>query len=296
MSKRDYYEILEVSRDATDQEIKSCVSQARAEVPPGSQPGRQDRRREVQGGRRGVRGARRRRQARALRPFRSRRRFSGRRAGLRPVAASPSFDDIFGSLGDIFGFGGGGRRGRARSAAPIFATTSRSSSSSRPRASKRPSRFRGTRRCETCKGSRRRARHLADDVSAVPRHRPAALSAGVLHRRADVRPMPRRRQGDHQAVPDLPRRRHHRADAQADREDSRRASPPGQRLRLTGEGEARHARRALPAISTSSSSCASTRSSSATATICTAPCRSHFTTLALGGEIKVPSIERRTRP
>ena len=43
VSKRDYYEVLEVTRTATEQEIKSCVPQARAQVPSRSQSRRQGR-------------------------------------------------------------------------------------------------------------------------------------------------------------------------------------------------------------------------------------------------------------
>ena len=239
VSKRDYYEILEVSRTATDQEIKSCVSQAGAEVPPRSQPGRQERRRKVQGSRRGLRHSQRRRQARALRSLRSRRR-RRRRQGFDPSQFT-GFEDIFGGLGDIFGFGGGGRR-----AGPA----ARRRSALRPRDQVRAV-GEGRRNhiqiprhetCETCKGNGAAPGIVADHVPAVPRHRSAALSAGLLHRGAHLRPMPRRRQGDRQAVSDLPRRRHHRADAQAHREDPgghrhRPALAPDRRRRR------RHARR-----------------------------------------------------
>ena len=41
MSKRDYYEVLGVGRDANDQQIKKRVPQARAEPPSRPKPGRQ---------------------------------------------------------------------------------------------------------------------------------------------------------------------------------------------------------------------------------------------------------------
>lgn len=107
MSKRDYYEILEVSRTATDQEIKSSyrklalkfhpdrnqgdktaeekfkeAAEAYAILSDGDKRARYDR-----FGHAGVGGAQ----------------------GFDPSQFS-GFEDIFGGLGDIFGFGGGGGR------------------------------------------------------------------------------------------------------------------------------------------------------------------------------------------
>ena len=67
----------------------------------------------------------------------------------------------------------------------------------------------------------------------------------------------------------------------------------GQRLRLYGEGEHGIRRRPSRATSTSSSTCRSTRSSIArrTTSICEMPIS--FPTLALGGTVKVPTLDGR---
>jgi hypothetical protein len=62
----------------------------------------------------------------------------------------------------------------------------------------------------------------AVDVPAVPGTRAAALPAGVLHRCADVRAMPRIRSGDFESLSGVPRRRPCAEGTQAHGEDSGR--------------------------------------------------------------------------
>ena len=117
MSKRDYYEILGVGRSATDQEIKSAYRKLALQYHPDRNPGDKAAEEQLQGSGRGLRRAVRRRQARALRSLRPRRRRRRvrRRRGFDPSVFT-DFQDIFGGLGDIFGFGGGRRGGPQRGA------------------------------------------------------------------------------------------------------------------------------------------------------------------------------------
>ena len=119
-NKRDYYEVLGVSKGASEEEIKKAYKKLAQQVPPRHEPRRQGSRGEVQGGQRGLRGALRSRQEGALRPVRLCRRgpqAMARGAGGGAYGAG-GFD--FGDLGDIFGsfFGGGFGGTRANPNAP----------------------------------------------------------------------------------------------------------------------------------------------------------------------------------
>ena len=205
MSKRDYYEILEVTRTATDQEIKSSYRKLALKFHPDRNPG--DKKAEEK--------FKEAAEAYAILSDADKRarydRFGHAGVGGARRASIPSqftgFEDIFGGLGDIFGFGGGGRRAGPQRGADLrydleikFEQAAKGVETQHPDPAPRDLR--------DLQGQRRGARHVADHLSAVPRHRPAALSAGLLHGRADLRSVPWRRQGDHQALPDVPRRRH----------------------------------------------------------------------------------------
>ena len=214
MSKRDYYEVLGVEREATDQQIKSAYRKLALKYHPDRNPGdhkAEEHFKEAAEAYAVLADAEKRGALRPLRPRgRQRRRRGG--AGFDPTIFA-DFSDIFSGLGDIFGFGDifGGRRRARRSAA-------RRRSALRPRDHLRgvrdrhrdddPDPARGDLR--DLQGLRRRARHDSRDLRAVPRRRPAALPAGLPHRRAAVPELPRHRQDHRQAVPDLPRRRTHR--------------------------------------------------------------------------------------
>jgi molecular chaperone DnaJ len=107
VSKRDYYEILEVSRTATDQEIKSSYRKLALKFHPDRNPG--DKRAEDQ--------FKEAAEAYAILSDGDKRarydRFGhagvGSQQGFDPSQFT-GFEDIFSGLGDIFGFGGGGRR------------------------------------------------------------------------------------------------------------------------------------------------------------------------------------------
>ncbi|PYR61824.1 MAG: molecular chaperone DnaJ [Acidobacteria bacterium] len=115
MSKRDYYEVLGVAREATDQQIKSAYRKLALKYHPDRNPGdreAEERFKEAA-------------EAYAILADKDKRSLYDRfgHAGVAGVGAGAGFDpsvfvgfeDIFGSLGDLFGFGDifGGRRRRA---------------------------------------------------------------------------------------------------------------------------------------------------------------------------------------
>jgi molecular chaperone DnaJ len=111
VSKRDYYQVLGVARDASEQDIKSAYRKLALRHHPDRNPGdkgAEDKFKEAA-------------EAYAVLADSDKRarydRFghaavagSGGAPGFDPTIFS-EFDDIFGSIGDIFGFGGGRRRG-----------------------------------------------------------------------------------------------------------------------------------------------------------------------------------------
>ena len=205
VSKRDYYEILGVSRTATDQEIKSAYRKLALKFHPDRNPGdkaAEDNFKEAA-------------EAYAVLVDTDKRHMYDRfgHAGLGGAAtggfdpnAFTGFEDILGGLGDIFGFGDvfGGGPATGRSAA-------RRRSPLRPRDLIRRSGqgHRGgapdstTGNLRDLQGQRRGARHHADDVPAMPGTRADSISAGLLHRCAHVRPMPRHWLDRRQAMPDV---------------------------------------------------------------------------------------------
>jgi molecular chaperone DnaJ len=114
VSKRDYYEILEVTRTATDQEIKSSYRRLALKFHPDRNQGdktAEDKFKEAA-------------EAYAILSDGDKRarydRFGHAGVGGAAQGFDPSqftgFEDIFGGLGDIFGFGGGRRSGPQRGA------------------------------------------------------------------------------------------------------------------------------------------------------------------------------------
>ena len=108
MSKRDYYEILEVSRTATDQEIKSSYRKLALKFHPDRNQGDKSAEEKFKEAA----------EAYAILSDADKRarydRFGHAGVGNGAQGFDPSqfsgFEDIFGGLGDIFGFGGGNRR------------------------------------------------------------------------------------------------------------------------------------------------------------------------------------------
>lgn len=114
MSKRDYYEILEVSRTATDQEIKSAYRKLALKYHPDRNQGDKNAEEKFKEAA----------EAYAILSDGDKRarydRFGHAGVGGGGQGFDPSqfsgFEDIFGGLGDIFGFGGGRRGGPQRGA------------------------------------------------------------------------------------------------------------------------------------------------------------------------------------
>ena len=83
MAKRDYYQVLDVARTATEAEIKKAYRRLAMKFHPGPQSQRSRGRGAVQGGQGGLRSPDRRAEARRLRPVRPRRRRAASRGGRR---------------------------------------------------------------------------------------------------------------------------------------------------------------------------------------------------------------------
>ena len=128
--------------------------------------------------------------------------------GFDPNAFS-GFEDILGGLGDIFGFGdafGGRRRGGPQRGADLRYDLEISFEEA-AKGTEAALQIPRQEIVRDLQGKRRRAGHFSGDVPAVSGTRADPISTGVLHRRADVRPMPWNRLGRRQAVSDLSRRR-----------------------------------------------------------------------------------------
>jgi molecular chaperone DnaJ len=111
VSKRDYYQVLGVARDASDQDIKSAYRKLALKHHPDRNPGdksAEDKFKEAAEAYAVLADADKR--ARYDRFGHAAVAGSGGAPGFDPTIFS-EFDDIFGSIGDIFGFGGGRRRG-----------------------------------------------------------------------------------------------------------------------------------------------------------------------------------------
>ena len=174
MAKRDYYEILGVAKNASEEEIKKAYRKLAMKYHPDRNPDSKECGREIQGGQGGLRDAVRRGEARGLRPY--------GHAGVDP------------NMG-----GGGGPAPKASAASPMRSATSSATSSA---AARRRRAARGGRRCtaaptcatameitleqaahgkdtqiripswdecDTCHGSRRQAGHQRQDLHHLRR-------------------------------------------------------------------------------------------------------------------------------
>ncbi len=149
MAKRDYYEVLGVSRERRCRGNQEVLPQAGREISSGQKSGRQDGRGKIQGTQRGLRSVERPAEARRLRPIRPRRvrPAPARRRGF-GGSGGGGFHDPFDIFREVFGGGGGnifesifggGHDPSARSAATICATIWKSRSKKPRSAAKRKS-------------------------------------------------------------------------------------------------------------------------------------------------------------
>ncbi len=224
MSKRDYYEVLGVARDASDPQIKSAYRKLALKHHPDRNPGdakAEERFKEAA-------------EAYAVLADRDKRSMYDRfghaavsgaaGAGFDPTIFA-DFSDIFAGLGDVFGFGdifgGRRRRGGPQRGADLrydLEITFKESAEGAETTIQIP-------REEIVRDlsrDRRGAGHVTRDVQPVPGRRPGPLSAGIPDRGAVLPELPRHGQDDRQALPDLPGGRTHRPRAQAHGQDPRR--------------------------------------------------------------------------
>jgi molecular chaperone DnaJ len=273
VSKRDYYEILEVTRTATDTEIKSSYRRLAMKFHPDRNPGDQlaeEKFKEAA-------------EAYAVLADEKKRglydRFghagvgtaAGGSAGFDPsvFAEFGDFADILGNMfgfGDLFGGGGGGRGGAVPSADPICATTSRSASRKSARGAETTVQISAPGKLRDVPRHRIGARIVVEHLLPVQGPGPGPLSTGLLHGGAHLPAMPApARSSPSRARPATARTRHARAEDH--RQDSRGIAT-GQQLRLQHEGEAGagggpagHLYVVITSTSTSSSGATATTSS-----------------------------------
>ena len=214
MAKRDYYTVLGVNRDASDEDIKKSYRKLAMKHHPDRNSGRQGRRGEIQGGEGSLRGPLRRQEARRVRPVRPRRRRSvgrlrrrrgGPGAGRRASAASPTRSATSSARSSASSAAGGGRGSGVYRGADLRYNLELVARGRRARhRGQDPHPDDGGMR--DLQRHRRQARHAAEDLHDLPRPRRGARVAGLLLDPADLPDLPRHRQDHPRALRDLPRR------------------------------------------------------------------------------------------
>ncbi len=216
-NKRDYYEILAVTRAGVRRGDQALVPQARGQVSPGQKPGRPDRGRTIQGARRSLRRPDGCEQARRLRSLwacrlRPGHRRSRGRAGstIRSIffAKSSAVAVAEAAAESSRRFSAAARRWIAKvaSAAP---TALRHADHARGSGLRRGEGDRGpqARHLREVRRQRRRARLALDQLPDLRRPRPGDQLARILSGFADVPALPRRRPDHRETVPRLRWRR-----------------------------------------------------------------------------------------
>ncbi len=286
MAKQDYYKLLDVPRNASRGRHQEGLSAPRHEVSPGSQSRRSGGRTQVQGGQGGLRGAHRRAKARGYDQFGHAGLEGGRGGGF---SAGEAFGDIFGEMfGDIFS---GGQRSRSqvfRGAdlryeleldleQAVFGTETEIQipSLAECKTCKGTGAAKGStpKTCDTCHGQGQV--RVQQSIFTIQQPCPRCKGRGkIISNPCDTcYGQGRVRQEKTLAGLRAGRRRH------------RRSNPPERR------GRGRAATAVRPAICTSRSACASTRSSSAKAAISPARCRSASPRRRSAGSVEVPTLD-----
>ena len=277
MAKRDYYEVLGVNRDASEDDIKKAYRKLAMKHHPDRNPDNQGAEEKFKEAKEAYEMLSRRR--RSARPTTSsatpastpqhRRGRRARRRGLRRLRRR-----LRRHLRRHLRPAARRSAATASIAAPTCATTSSSSLEEAARGSEAQDPHPDAGRMRDLPRQRRQARHAAEDLPDLPRPRPGAHVAGLLLDPADLPAVPRHRQDHSRALRHLPA-----AQGRVKKHKTLSVKIPagvdeGDRIRLTRRRRAGRQRRPAGRPVRRDPPASRTRCSSATATTCTARCRS----------------------